>query len=331
MKNEMLTVADVAARIEDGATMVIAGAEELLRELPKGNWIGGTTVYFVTDQGGAVVRDKLFCTTFDRAAEVAVRYVGVDGLNTIAEGYKPNGFTMIMIPAFSVAHSNFAVEGQTYDNLFNQPLAGWITGVHLDDLGKKAPMIFDGRTGKGYDEGAVLLHVGLPADAKADLDILNIFAQGDQKDLTFRFQKDGFSAVTAEVNGQQVDFAQYIEDNKIDTRLPLVANYSGAMVNVSIQSVDTQSGEVKFYAPVVEGVEYRMANALGSYAQAFADGAGNAGEGQYSCNCILNYLYGELEGQRTGNFTGPVTFGEIAYILLNQTLVRMDITDTDAA
>ncbi|MER5172724.1 hypothetical protein [Thioclava sp. GXIMD2076] len=331
MKNEMLSVADVSARINDGATMVIAGAEELLRQLPKGKWIGGTTVYFVTDQGGAVVRDKLFCTTFDRVAETDMRYVDVDALPTIAEGYKPNGFTMIMIPAFSVAHSNFAVEGQTYDNLFNQPLAGWITGVHLDDLGRKAPMIFDGATGQGHDEGAVLLHVGLPADAKADLDILNIFAQGDREDLTFRFKKDGFVASTVEVNGEEVDFATYIEENQIDTRLPLVANYSGAMVNVSIQSVDTVSGQVKFYAPVVAGVEYRMANALGSYAQAFAEGAGNTGEGQYSCNCILNYLYGELEGQRTGNFTGPVTFGEIAYILLNQTLVRMDISDTDAA
>ncbi|RME83260.1 MAG: hypothetical protein D6785_06920, partial [Planctomycetota bacterium] len=41
----------------------------------------------------------------------------------------------------------------------------------------------------------------------------------------------------------------------------------------------------------------------------------------FSCNCILNYLYGKLEGKKTGNITGPMTFGEIAYVLLNQTLV----------
>ena len=60
-------------------------------------------------------------------------------------------------------------------------------------------------------------------------------------------------------------------------------------------------------------------------AAAFANSIGEAGVGQYSCNCILNYLYGDLEGKKTGGFTGPVTFGEIAYILLNQTLVKLDV------
>lgn len=327
MKNEMLTVAAAAKRIEAGDVMVIAGDETLLAQLPRGAWIGGTTVYFVTEAGGAVVRDKLFCTTFPKGSAARPRHLWVDELPRIAEGYQPGGVTMIMIPAFSVAHAQFAVEGQSWPGLFDQPLAGWITGVHLDDIGKKAPKVFDGTTGKGHDEGAVLLHVALPEGVAIDLDILNIFAQGDDAKLTFTFAEGGFSARTATVNGTEVDLARYISENGIDTRLPLVANYAGALVNVSIQSVDVAAGEVKFYAPVVAGVEYRLANALGSYAQAFAQGAGEAGEGQYSCNCILNYLYGELEGQRTGAFTGPVTFGEIAYILLNQTLVRMAITD----
>lgn len=327
MRNEMLTVAEAADRITRGDVMVLAGDAALLAQLPRGNWIGGTTVYFVTEAGGAVVRDRLFCTTFAKATGASPRYLPVADLPRIAEGYRPGGFTMIMIPAFSVAHSQFAVEGQGYPGLFDQPLAGWITGVHLDEIGTRAPMVFDGATGQGHDEGAVLLHVALPEGAHVDLDILNIFAQGDRRDRIFTFPEGGFSAHRAVVDGQEVDFARYITEQGIDTQLPLVANYAGALVNVSIQSVDAEAGEVKFYAPVLPGVEYRLANALGSYAQAFAAGAGAKGAGQYSCNCILNYLYGELEGQRTGGFTGPVTFGEIAYILLNQTLVRMDITD----
>ncbi len=326
MKNEMLTVAEAADRIAAGDVMVLAGDEALLSQLPRGKWIGGTTVYFVTETGGAVVRDRLFATTFAQATGATPRHVAVDGLAGIATGYRPGGFTMIMIPAFSVAHSNFAVEGQGYPGLFDQPLAGWITGVHLDEIGQRAPKVFDGATGLGHDEGAVLLHVALPEGAVVDLDILNIFSQGTDVALSFRFAEDGFAAKTAQVNGAEVNLARYITEQGIDTRLPLVANYAGALVNVSIQSVDAEAGEVKFYAPVVAGVEYRLANALGSYAQAFAAGAGAAGAGQYSCNCILNYLYGALEGQHTGGFTGPVTFGEIAYILLNQTLVRMDIS-----
>ena len=47
----------------------------------------------------------------------------------------------------------------------------------------------------------------------------------------------------------------------------------------------------------------------------------------FSCNCILNYQYAELEGEKTKGFTGPVTFGEVAYQLLNQTMVYLTIDD----
>ena len=51
------------------------------------------------------------------------------------------------------------------------------------------------------------------------------------------------------------------------------------------------------------------------------------GEPVFACNCILNYLYGKLEGKKTGHLTGPFTFGEIAHQLLNQTLVRLCVYD----
>jgi len=38
------------------------------------------------------------------------------------------------------------------------------------------------------------------------------------------------------------------------------------------------------------------------------------------------YLYGKLEGARAG-LAGPCTFGEIAYLLLNQTMVYFDVVD----
>jgi hypothetical protein len=47
----------------------------------------------------------------------------------------------------------------------------------------------------------------------------------------------------------------------------------------------------------------------------------------FSCNCILNFLYGGFEGKRINNFNGPITFGEIAYQLINQTLVYVLIED----
>ena len=47
----------------------------------------------------------------------------------------------------------------------------------------------------------------------------------------------------------------------------------------------------------------------------------------FSCNCILNYLYGDLENNKV-EIGGPITFGEIAYCLLNQTLVYMTVNDS---
>ncbi|WP_439103601.1 DUF6976 family protein [Celeribacter marinus] len=323
MKNMMMTVAQAAEKIESGAVLVAAGSQEALGQLPKGKWIGGTSVYFVTDEGGKVDRENVFVTEIEGATDArAVIYAGED-LKDLTMNRFDNGMSMILIPAFSKAHEEFAIHGTEFSGLFDQPLMGWVTGVHLDDVGKVTPKVFDGATGEAYDEGAALLHVEIAADKVATIDILNLFEQDEAADL-IEFDTDGFSAKVAKVNGKDVDLAAYIADNKIDTQLPLVANYAGAMVNVSFQAVDPAKG-VDFYAPVVSGVEYRLAKSPGAYAEVFAANATGNGTKELSCNCILNYLYGELEGKVTGSFTGPATFGEIAYILLNQTMVRLDV------
>jgi hypothetical protein len=325
MKNELLTLEQAVARVTSGAVMSIAGDAALLAQLPKGNWIGGSTVYFMTEAGGKVDRDHLFCAIFPEGTTAHVKHLTVTELQAIPDGYLPGGVTLTIIPAFSAAHSRFAQEGADYPNLFDQPLLGWISGVHLDDIGKVKPTVFDGSTGQRHEDGAVVLHVATAHEAQPKLDIINIFTQGKDADLAFTFAETGFSATTAKVNGQDVQLATYLTSKGVDTRLPLVANYAGAMINVSFQNVDLESGRVDFYAPVFPGIEYRLASPQGDYAETFRANVGMAGADAYSCNCILNYLYGELEGKTTGGYVGPVTFGEIAYILLNQTLVRLDM------
>jgi hypothetical protein len=327
MKNELLTLDQACAQIASGAVMSIAGDEKLLAQLPKGNWIGGTTVYFMTAAGGKVDREHLFCTILPADVTATIRHLSGDGLSQIAQGYSPNGMSLIIIPAFSKAHAQFAEQGADYPQIFDQPLLGWISGVHLDDIGRVAPAVFDGTTATKHDDGAVLLHVSIGAEAQAKLDIVNIFAQGRDDSLCFTFPEIGFSATTAFVQGKKVNLAAYLQEKGVDTRLPLVANYAGALINVSFQNVDVEAGKVDFYAPVFPGVEYRLAITQGNYAETFHAIAGKAGADALSCNCILNYLYGELEGKTTGGYTGPVTFGEIAYVLLNQTLVRLEIAN----
>jgi hypothetical protein len=49
-----------------------------------------------------------------------------------------------------------------------------------------------------------------------------------------------------------------------------------------------------------------------------------------SCNCIVNFVNSSLEGRTTGGIVGPITFGEIAYQLLNQTMVYLTVSDGGA-
>jgi hypothetical protein len=128
------------------------------------------------------------------------------------------------------------------------------------------------------------------------------------------------------------NLAEYLVEKKIDTRLPLVANYSGAMINTSFQDVDKTRKKVSFYAPVFRGVEYKVAAPVADYVTAFESHLPRSASDTiaFSCNCILNYLYSNLEGKRTGNVTGPITFGEIAYQLLNQTLAYVTVQKSRA-
>ncbi|MCI4664875.1 MAG: hypothetical protein MRY74_09155 [Neomegalonema sp.] len=324
MRNFICSPEEAAKVIERGAVLMVAGSEEALAQLPKGSWIGGTSVYFMTDQGGMVDKNRVFCSEIDEASAARVVALSVDELPSLAQGRAQNGFTGLLIPAFSEAHTAFAMEASRYEGLFEQPVVGWIAGVHLDEIGKRAPKVYNGATGEAFDDRAVAIYVELPEELQPNVDIVSPFEQGDSDASSFVFDEDGFSATSVVVDGKRVNLAEHIASHQIDTRLPLVANYAGALVNVSISAVSDEKGEVSFYAPVTAGIEYRFAKPIDCYASSFADKIRGDGSKSFSCNCVLNYLYGDLEGRSTGAFTGPATFGEIAYILLNQTMVHLE-------
>jgi hypothetical protein len=188
------------------------------------------------------------------------------------------------------------------------------------------PKVF-AENGTPLDNSAVVLRLKLPSSKFAQINIINLFQQGAGDVITF--PAGGFSIATAEVNGKAGLFADYLKTAGVDTRLPLVADYAGAMVNVSIKNAETEKGEVEFYAPVVPGIEYRVAAPVHDYARIFDDEFTRLAPQNivFSCNCVLNYIYSGLEGKTSGGFSGPITFGEIAYQLLNQTLAYLTIEE----
>ena len=324
----MYSVAEVAAMLAAGDTLILAGEEQLLAALPQGEWIGGTSPFFMTaEAGGAHDRDRIFVQRMPAIASVA--WLGMldrAALPNMATLGPDNGYTILLIPGQSEVHSDFALHGLEWPDMFRRPVVGWVTGVAGEAAGTARPKVFDGRTGRSADDAAVVLHVALPDHAFARADIVNLFEpDADGPVLTFA-EETGFAVEWAMVDGVRTRLVDHIAAHDVDIRLPLVADYNGAMVNVATAGIDAASGRADFFAPVHAGIDYRFARPVGDYARQFAEQLGRPrGEIAFSCNCILNYHYAELEGKQLGELAGPVTFGEIAYMLLTQTMVYLMI------
>ncbi|TVR68936.1 MAG: hypothetical protein EA427_09295 [Spirochaetaceae bacterium] len=318
------TIGEMEQELQAGKAFFIAGEEELLKKLPRGNWIGGTIPYFMAETGGVVTQEKVFATEVPPGTvETSISWYTEKSLPRLPGDSPDNGFTFVIIPATSATHVSFAQNAPEYEGNFLKNLIGWISGVHLNDLGSKAPKVFNGKTGENSAQDTISMHCTLEEGRIPTIGIINLFRQGDGDTITF--DETGFSVGECRINGERENFAKYLTRIEADTRLPLVANYSGAMVNVSFQAVKPEEGVVDLYAPVFSGVEYRIAAPVGDYVTEFSRLLPSGLDTAFSCNCILNFLYSELEGKVTAGMAGPVTFGEIAYQLLNQTLVYLEI------
>lgn len=316
--NQLLDLSAAAARISAGESLFVAGDEHALAKLPRGAWIGGTIPYFIDPAGGTCDRERVFVHALPGfVTGVAIEDLTDDNLAGIYGRIPPGGFALAILPAFSALHARFALEAPRFPGFATGPLVGWISGLHLDDLGKAQPKVINGRTGELSATRGVACHVRLPADRYADLGIVNLFTPGKGPEITF--DQAGFAAKRARVDGVDVDFAAWCRAQGVNVQLPLVADYAGAMINVSFQAI--ADDHVDFYAPVFPGVSYRQAAPVGDYPTEFAAHTPD-GDVVFACNCILNYLYAGLEGRKT-SVHGPATFGEIAYQLLNQTLVHV--------
>lgn len=326
LTNKLVTADEAKALISSKAKLCISGEEATLLTLPKGDWIAGTIPYFMADEGGTFTKDKVFVTDIsDIATNITIKTFSPDAISGFTENRFSNGFTYAIVPGMSEVHSTYALMTHDISDIMNQPVFGWISGIDLANLGKMTPKVINGQTGEIYENEAAMMFVELPPDKTAHIDIINIFEQ-DAQSPTFTFDSNGFSALDCTIDGKKQNLKEFVEKNGIDTKLPLVADYAGAQINISFQEL-AKDGTTYFYAPVQKGIEYKLAKPIDNYISKFTSQTErlNCNDIAMSCNCILNYLYAELEGVKTGGITGPITFGEIAYILVNQTLVYLRI------
>ncbi|MCL2171952.1 MAG: hypothetical protein FWB71_07310 [Defluviitaleaceae bacterium] len=318
----LLTFNEVAALIDGGGVYHIAGSEGMLKKLPAGNWIGGSTEYFMARGGGIITSEMLFITKFD-CADFAIEAYCMDSVKNISKNGFDNGFSIVILPFDSPIHREYAANAAGYEDMFMKNIAGWIAGTNLN-IGGQIPIVVDGKTACAHTDKAVVLHLEIPADKVVSMNIINIFEQ-DESSPQIEFEDEGFAVKNCLIDGIQTPLAEYIAKNNIDIKMPLVGDYSGIGINVSFKIIDGDI--VNFYAPVFRGIKYRIARPIADYAGAFRTQLANISTDKiaFACNCILNFLYGELEGKNINDFAAPITFGEIAYQLVNQTLVYVTI------
>ncbi len=324
MESKLYTFEEVVAFIKQGHVLTLAGDEKVLNDLPPGNWIAGTIPYFMDIDQGKFNQDMIFVnqiTTYNGAYSIKV--YDENSITQIVNDSYENGYTILILPPFQKIHEEFAIQAENINGLYNNPITGWIAGMDLNS--SDSPKTYCGFTGQVYSDRGVAIHVKLPENMFAQIDIVNIFEPNPNND-EIKFYNNSFEVTSCMINGKDTNLAQYITENNIDTKLPLVANYTGASINVSIKEVDTENGKVSFFAPVFKSKIYNFPKEVPNYINKFETQTTNLSPyNAFSCNCILNYLYGELEGKKINNVKGPITFGEIGYQLLNQTLVVLTI------
>jgi hypothetical protein len=340
----MLTEKNIVAdMIRSGETLMLSGTEEMLTGLPNGNWVGGTSSYFMNEDGGQKNTDKIFVMKLPADANLElIKSYDSEHISDISKDSPDNGFTYLLIPFGGKTHLDYAAKAPSFPGQFTKIIIGWIAGVALEDFGKKTTKIFNGQNGQISETDALAMHCSLPKNKYAIISTINIY-KADTK-VTVTFPNDGFEATDCFIDGKPTNIVKYINENSVDIRYPIVTNFrfgstkfkkldiaehpefaehSSNYVNVSFEGI--KDDKALFYAPIFKDVKYYFAKPADYLTEFNKNLTAHSDELAFSFSCILNYANSNLEGKITKGMYGPFTFGEIAYQLLNQTLVYLDI------
>jgi hypothetical protein len=330
-ENKLLDIRTTTELIQGGRVLVISGEEKLLEKLPRGNWIGGTIPYFyLRKEGGRMDKRKVFVTDFTESInDFKILTLDEASLATITSTGFENGFSFLILPALRQIHYAFALNVRDYADLYKNPLMGLVAGTDLEEFKHgRLSKVFNGDTSEISVDNAVVLHCSLLPSKVARVEIVNVFEASDE--FCIEVFEDTFKVKDCLINGEFVNLYQFIKANEIDTTHPIICDYAGANINVGFQILLDDTKEVMFYAPLFKGKRYYFSKGLESYHKAFQNKINDVLEREvsiiYNCNSVLNYLYGRLNKNDIG-FSGPATFGEIAYHLLNQTFSYLTIDE----
>lgn len=327
MERKLYTKEEVIKFISEGKKMVLSAGENILDQLPKGDWIAGTSPYFMNTDAGICTENKIFVDDFTNTVEdVKIKKYNKNNIKNIAVDAFENGLTVLILSMDSDTLVEFSINSFNYEEIFTNPIVGFVAGCNFEELSKTCPKSYNGQTGEKYNEEAVAIHFKLPHNKVARTEIINLETI-DENSPQIQFPKTSFIQSECTIDGKEYNIADFLHKKNYKENYPIIANYSGALINRDVKKIDVENGEVSFYAPVFSDETYYLANLVDNYQELFINKASTRDFNiTYSCACVSYYLMGNLENKKI-DIEGVFAFGEIAFQLLNKTMVYVEIDE----
>ena len=321
MVQGLFTLDEVSAFIRAGHSLLLAGDAKLLSQLPAGNWIGGTTPFFILHPENRTTSfDKIFVNMLpDFVTKTEIREYDETNIQNIFNDSPSNGFTALVMPFLSAVQIEYSLNATNYENFAAHPVCGWITGLPLDIIMTQKSHAASGLQPCLSSEKAYAMHVSLPETKFAEVHIFNPYKLGDGDSI--RFEEDTMFITDAIINGEKRNFAKYLRDIGYDMLMPLSANYAGAVINNVICAIDGE--QTPMSAPVFKFLEYRLAKIDDNISEPSL----LCDKILFSLTCIGNFIQPDICAQYLKKMNGPVVYGEIAYQHICQTTVYVTIDD----
>ncbi len=331
MERKLYTKNEVIDFISKRKTMVLSADETILTQLPKGNWIGGTTPYFMDKTAGTLSKEMIFVDDFSEIAiDSKIELFTEKQISDICRNSFENGFTVLILPLGADVYTNFGLNSLEYEHIFKNPVVGFVAGFDFDDLGKAQAKVISGQDLDLVSDKAVAIHIQLPTNKIARAEIFNLDTiQPNSVEIVF--PKTSFTQSECTINGIKANLAEYLTQIQYKEKAPrpLIANTNGALINRDIKNIDLENKEVSFFSPLYEGDTYYLANIINDYQADFNERLKELENKPVYCSiCVSYYLLGNLENKNI-NIEGAFAFGEIAFQLLNKTLVFLQLDTID--
>ncbi|MBQ5549977.1 MAG: hypothetical protein IIT32_02845 [Bacteroidales bacterium] len=332
MTNKIFTKQEVINLINAGHVMLLSGSDKALSNLPKGKWVAGTTPYFM-DGTGKVDEENIFVDDFtDIAKNAKVEVFDTADVHNIAKHGYDNGFIVMSLPIDTEIYFEFSNKSLEYEGIYNNPLVGFVACCNFNDYGNFGQLktfVGAGNYGQLFHNKAVALYVELPDNITARAEIINLDTI-DYSTPKVVFPKTSFFQSDCTIDGKPGNIAEYME-KYVKPRMggngytQMITSQNGALINRDPKVVDLAKGTTSFFSPAYAGDEYYLVKPGNDYLAMFNEALKAKKSEIVACfSCISYFFGGSFEGKSIIK-NGCYAFGEIAYQLLNKTIVTLEI------